>query len=646
MTAAAERLLALSRQAEERCARLLCPSVPVIRVGTATCGRAAGALPLLEAFRASVQKRGVPAEVIEVGCMGHCYAEPMATLSRPGYPPVVYHHLNPVLADTLVRSFLAGDDPVYDFVLGGLEEHDLVPSLSDLPRYGMEERRLLSRAGLVDPWSLDHALTMGAYATLPEAVARPPEELVEAVATSGLRGMGGAGFPAWRKWSLARTYEAPRFLIANADEGDPGAFMDRTLIESDPHALLEGMVLAAHGVGAQEAFIYIRAEYPLAVRVIRRALADALARGLVGPDILGTGVRVDIHIVEGAGAFVCGESSALMYSIEGQRGMPRVRPPRSARVGLFGRPTVLHNVKTLASLPIIFREGPESFASLGTETSKGTAVFALAGKVANTGLVEVPMGTSLRDLVFTIGGGVPGGRAFKAVQIGGPSGGCLPDAALDVPVDFDALGAAGAMMGSGGLVVLDEDNCMVETARYFLEFTQRESCGKCTFCRIGTHQLLELLTDVVKGRGTEEHLPRIEALCEDVAAGSLCGLGKTAPNPVVTTLRYFRHEYEEHIREKRCRAGACKAMTAYYIVLARCARACDACLGSCPVEAIFTGRGQLKVIDQTLCVRCNACQEACPPQYDAVVRISPLSDLPPQEPRPAARSVKALPEDD
>jgi NADH-quinone oxidoreductase subunit F len=634
MTTPADRLEQLRSEARERVGGLMQSGRPIIRVGTATCGRSAGALDLADAFRQALEKHEVDAEVVEVGCMGHCYAEPMAVVEREGYPPVVYHHLNPFLADSLVRNFLKGEHPLYEYVLGGLEEHDLIPALSYTPRYGMEHRQLLERAGWVDPFSIHHAIALGGWSVLPRALEMDPQRIIDEVRLSGLRGMGGAGFPTWRKWALAREQSEPRYLVCNADEGDPGAFMDRTLIESDPHTLLEGMAIAAYAIGVQQGFVYVRAEYPLAVEVLRHAVRAAREWGLLGADVLGSGFAFDVEIAQGAGAFVCGESSALMYSIEGRRGMPRVRPPRSAEVGLFGRPTVLNNVKTLASVPRIVGDGGEAFASVGTEGSKGTAVFALAGKIANTGLVEVPMGTSLRDLVETIGGGVPDGKGFKAVQIGGPSGGCLPDSQLDVAIDFDALDAAGAMMGSGGMVVLDEDNCMVETARFFLEFTQRESCGKCTFCRIGTHHMLRLLTDITEGRGTPEHLEQLEVLAADVTDGSLCNLGKTAPNPVLTTLRFFREEYEAHIHEQRCPAGECHALMAYYIDLERCARACDACVGSCPVEAIFTNRKRLKVIDQSLCVKCNACMEACPPEYDAVVKISPLRDLPPQEPRP------------
>ncbi len=631
-----QRYEALRAAADEACEPLIDPDAILVRVGTATCGRSAGALELETAFRESLDKHDIAGRVLQVGCMGHCYAEPMATLTSPGLPPTVYHHLNPFLAESLVKSHLRDTTPIYDFVLGGLEEHDLVPALDYLPRYGMEHRRLLARCGIVDPWSIQHAIAMGSYEGLARALCRPADDIVHEVERAGLRGMGGAGFPMWRKWAMARKFEAPRYLICNADEGDPGAFMDRTFIESDPHALIEGMIIAAYVIGADQGFIYVRAEYPLAVRVLENAIAQARELGLLGPNVMGSGRGFELEIMQGAGAFVCGESSALMASIEGHRGMPRVRPPRSAEVGLFGRPTVLNNVKTLSSLPYLLREGAEAFSAVGTERSKGTAVFALAGKTANAGLVEVPMGTTLRDLIFTIGGGIPNGKTFKAVQIGGPSGGCLPDDQLDVAIDFDALDEAGAMMGSGGMVLLDEDNCMVETARFFLEFTQRESCGKCTFCRIGTKHMLDLLTDIVEGRGTPEHLDKLVTLSEDVEAGSLCNLGKTAPNPVLTTLKYFRDEYEAHINESRCPSCECNELFAYYIVPEKCARACDACVGSCPVEAIFTNRKRLKVIDQDLCVKCNACLTACPPDYDAVVKISPLADLPPQEPRPDA----------
>jgi len=456
-----------------------------------------------------------------------------------------------------------------------------------------------------------------------------PEEIVTEVKRSKLRGLGGAGFPAGEKWDVCRRSEdEPKYLICNGDEGDPGAFMDRSILESDPHSVLEGMAIAAYAIGARHGYIYVRAEYPLAVQRVRKAIHQAEKYGGLGPNILGGDFSFDIKLFQGSGAFVCGEATALIASIEGKPGIPRHRPPRVAAQGLFEKPTVLNNVKTIAYVPHIINNGADWFLQKGTGKSKGTAVFALAGKVVNTGLVEVPMGTTLRQLIFQAGGGIPKGKRFKAVQIGGPSGGCLPESALDLPIDFDSLQESGAMMGSGGMVVLDEDDCMVEVARYFLDFTQKESCGKCTLCRLGTKQMLDLLEEMTKGRGKMEDLQTLEELAQDIKQGSLCGLGRTAPNPVLTTLRYFREEYEAHIKEGRCPAKMCQALIAYYILPEKCARGCDACVGTCTVEAISTDKKKrIKVIDQEKCVKCNTCLVACPPQYDAVVKLSPPDEV-------------------
>ncbi len=607
-----------------------------VLVGRATCGRSAGADAVREAFIENFSKLGLDVPVIDVGCMGHCYAEPMATVKRPGYPGMIYHHLNPPLVKNLVVKFFTEEDPYFDIFLAATEENDMsLPRMEDYPRYGMEERRLLRRCGAIDPDSFVDALANGAYKGLVDAMSRSPEENLEMVKRAGLRGMGGAGFPTGRKWEILRgSPETERILICNADEGDPGAFMDRTILESDPHALLEGMLLAAIITGAERGFIYVRAEYPLAVERIKLAIRQAREAGILGKNVLESGASFDLEVIEGAGAFVCGEETAMIASIEGKRGMPRVKPPFPAEKGLFGLPTSVNNVKTLAGVPLIFTEGPEWFSSIGTEKSKGTAVFALAGKITNPGLVEVPMGTTLRRVIFDLGGGPPGDKKFKAVQIGGPSGGCLPESELDIPIDFDGLGKAGVIMGSGGMVILDEDNCMVDAARYFLEFTQRESCGKCTFCRVGTRQMLDVLNRIVGGEGKIEDLDLLERMAEDVKAGSLCNLGKTAPNPVLTTLRYFREEYEEHVLNHTCRAKVCKAFTAYYILPEKCARGCDACVGSCPPEAVYTTSKRIKAVDQSLCVKCDSCMGVCPPEYDAVVKISPLRDLPEVEKRP------------
>ena len=602
---------------------------PVILVGTATCGRAAGALEVLQAVKEAVKKQSLNCFIYEVGCMGHCYAEPLVILRKPGFPSICYGRVSPVLAENLIHNFILNDDPCLEFVLGALEENELIPSFSDFPRSRYEERILLKNCGLINPEEIEHYVANGGYESLSRALQMGPEEIVTEVKRSKLRGLGGAGFPAGEKWDVCRRSEGePKYLICNGDEGDPGAFMDRSILESDPHSVLEGMAIAAYAIGARHGYIYVRAEYPLAVQRVRKAIHQAEEYGFIGPNILGGDFSFDIKLFQGSGAFVCGEATALIASIEGKPGIPHHRPPRVAVRGLFGKPTVLNNVKTIAYVPHVINNGADWFSQKGTGKSKGTAVFALAGKVVNTGLVEVPMGTTLRQLIFQAGGGIPKGKRFKAVQIGGPSGGCLPESALDLPIDFDSLQESGAMMGSGGMVVLDEDDCMVEVARYFLDFTQKESCGKCTLCRLGTKQMLDLLEEMTKGRGKMEDLQTLEELAQDIKQGSLCGLGRTAPNPVLTTLRYFREEYEAHIKEGRCPAKMCQALIAYYILPEKCARGCDACVGTCTVEAISTDKKKrIKVIDQEKCVKCNTCLVACPPQYDAVVKLSPPDEV-------------------
>jgi NADH-quinone oxidoreductase subunit F len=603
--------------------------LPVILVGTATCGRAAGALETLETIRDELESLGMSGRVVEVGCNGHCYAEPLVTIHKEGWPPILYGPVKPGVAKVLVHRFLGEDDPCFEYILGGLEPHDLVPSLEDFPRSAHEHRSLLEHCGVIDPDDLDNAVRVGTYSGLARSLQMDPEEVIEEIRQSQLKGLGGAGYETWRKWVACRQSSDPeKVIICNADEGDPGAFMDRSLLEGDPHSVLEGMAICAWAVGASTGYVYIRAEYPLAVERARKAIERAEEAGLLGKNILDSGFDLHLEVFQAAGAFVCGEETSLLASIEGRRGMPRIRPPFPADRGLRGKPTVVNNVKTFASVQRILKDGWETFAQLGSGLTRGTTVFALAGKVLNTGLVEVPMGTPLRKLVFEIGGGVPEGKSFKAVQIGGPSGGCLPESLLDTPIGFKALREVGAMMGSGGMVVLDEDNCMTETARFFLDFTQKESCGKCTFCRIGTQQMLVILEDIVRGEGSMEQLDLLESLAEDIRLGSLCNLGKTAPNPILTTIRHFRAEYEAHILKQTCPAKVCTALTAYYILPEQCERSCDACVGSCPTEAIWVNEKRLKVIDQSLCIQCGACLDACPPQYMAVVKISPLSDLP------------------
>jgi NADH-quinone oxidoreductase subunit F len=609
-----------------------------ITIGTATCGRAAGALETLQTFKDAIARRNINATITEVGCRGYCYAEPMVVISKPGWPPICYGYVTPGVAERLVSDFILSSDPCLEFALGALEENGQIPAIFDQPRFKYEKRNLLRNCGDIDPDNIYQYISNGGYGTLAKALDMTPQSIIDEIGKSGLRGLGGAGFPAADKWQLCRdTPSDMRYVICNADEGDPGAFMDRTILESDPHSVIEGMTIAAYAIGSTKGYVYVREEYPLAVKRIESAIQHARAKKLLGGDILGSGFEFDIEVFQGAGAFVCGEATALIASLEGKHGWPRPRPPRTAVQGLWDKPTLINNVKTLAYVPLVIERGAAWLAGIGTEDSKGTAVFALAGKVRNTGLTEVPMGTTLRHIVYDIGSGIPNGRKFKAVQIGGPSGGCLPEQLLDLPVDFDSLEHAGGMMGSGGMVILDEDNCMVETARYFLEFTRNESCGKCTFCRLGTVQMLDILDDITRGKGKADDLNLIDELAKDIKEGSLCGLGQSAPNPILTTLRYFKEEYEAHIIEKRCPAKVCPDLTATYIVPEKCERSCDACVGTCPTEAIFTGKSGIKVIDQEKCVKCDTCIAACPPQYKAIIKISPLSELPQAEPRPATK---------
>ncbi|MBE9482284.1 MAG: NADH-quinone oxidoreductase subunit NuoF [Chloroflexi bacterium] len=601
----------------------------VILVGTATCGRAAGALEVLQAIKDELSRQNLDYPVIEVGCLGHCYAEPLVIIYKPEYPPICYGHVNPVIAERLVKEFIVGDNPCFEFVLGALEENDLIPSFYDFPRAKYEKKIILKNCGQIDPTEIDHYIAKGGYSALVKVLQMQSEHIIEEVKRSGLRGRGGAGFPTGQKWDVC--YSAvgePKYVICNGDEGDPGAFIDRAILESDPHLVIEGMIIAGYTIGARYGYIYIRVEYPLAAERVQTALNEARRLNLLGKGILGSDFSFDIRLFQGSGAFVCGEETALIASLEGKPGIPYHRPPYPAVKGLYGKPTLLNNVKTFAYIRHIIDNGGEWFANVGTERSKGTAVFALAGKVVNTGLIEVPMGTTLRQVIFDVGGGIPRGRGFKAVQIGGPSGGCLPASVLDLPIDFDSLSDAGAMMGSGGMIVLDEDDCVVEIARYFMDFIQRESCGKCTFCRLGTKQMLETLDDITRGQGQISDIDMLIQLAEDIKAGSLCGLGKTAPNPVLTTLRYFEDEYEAHIREGRCPALMCRDLIAFYIIPEKCERSCDACIGTCTVEAIDTNKKRIKVVVQDKCVKCGTCLDACPPQYNAVLKLSPPSEVP------------------
>jgi len=603
---------------------------PVILIGTATCGRAAGAMAVVTAFEKELKRQNAAATVVPVGCMGMCHAEPLVIIEKPGSFRVCYHNVRPEQVDRLVQGYVVGDDPCLEMALGTVEVGPLGElRIPELARFEKEQRLILRNCGYIDPENINQYIARGGYAALEKALVMSPESIIEEIERSGLRGRGGAGFSTARKWDMCRrAVGEPKYIVMNGDEGDPGAFMDRVILESDPQQVIEGMLIAARAVGASQGYAYIRAEYPLAVKRFENAVSQAREAGLLGKDILGSGFAFNLHVALGAGAFVSGQEVALLKAIEGERSIPSPRPPFPTESGLWGKPTVVDNVKTLAFIPIVIGRGAAWFASLGTASSAGTAVFALAGKVIGAGLAEVPMGTTLRQLVTDIGGGVPEGRMLKGVQIGGPSGGCLPESLLDTPVDFDSLKQAGAIMGSGGLIVMDSDNCMVDTARFFLDFIQKESCGKCTPCRLGTKQMLDVLERIVAGRGTIEDVDLLMHLGEDIKDGALCGLGQTAPNPVLTTLRYFKDEYRAHIEEKRCPALVCPDLIAYYIVPEKCDRACEHCVLTCPTKAIVSEPGKPKVIDQSKCTKCGTCLERCPTEFSAVIKVSPVSALP------------------
>ena len=602
-----------------------------ILVGTATCGRAAGAMETVKAFEEELKRRNIEVKVIEVGCMGLCYAEPLVAISRPESLRVVYHHITQELVPRLVEGYIINNDPCLELALGTFEvgEEGEAPYIPELPRFEKELRLVLRRCGYIDPGNINHYIANDGYRGLEKALKMRPEEITEEIKKSGLRGRGGAGFPTGLKWEICHSYSAtPKYIVCNADEGDPGAFMDRIVLESDPQQVIEGMIIGGYAIGAKEGYIYIRAEYPLAVERVKIALQQAEELGFLGNNILSSGFSFHINVAAGAGAFVSGEETGLMAAIEGEKSEPRPRPPYPAESGLWGKPTALNNVKTFANIHLIVDRGADWFASIGSEKSKGTALFSLAGKIKNSGLTEVPMGTTIREIVYGIGDGILNDREFKAVQLGGPSGGMIPANLQDTPIDFDSLTSIGSMMGSGGFVVMDEDDCAVDATCFFVDFITKESCGKCTPCRVGNLQMLKVLENITNGKGKMADIDFLLELAEDIKDGSLCALGRTAPNPVLTSIRYFQDEYEAHILEKRCPAKVCTNLTAYFILQDKCDRSCEHCVLTCPTEAIVGGMGKIKHIDQEKCVNCGTCRDVCPPEYDAVVKLSPINLLP------------------
>ncbi len=585
---------------------------------TGTGCTSSGSRSIIQAFEEEIFSAGLEREVkvVPTGCFGLCEKGPVVIIYPEGS---FYSHIKVEDVPRIVSEHLVKGRIVRDLLYSeSLDKNQNIRSLNEVDFYKKQHRVALRNCGVIDPENIEEYIAFDGYKALGKCLTElTPEEVVDIVKRSGLRGRGGGGFPAGIKWGLAQKPKSDmKYVCCNADEGDPGAFMDRSVLEGDPHALLEAMAIAGYAIGAQQGYIYVRAEYPIAVKRLRIAIAQAREYGLLGSNIFDTGFNFDIDLRLGSGAFVCGEETALLASIEGGRGEPRPRPPFPAVKGLFGKPTLLNNVETYANIPQIILNGAEWFAAMGTEKSKGTKVFALGGKINNTGLVEVPMGTTLREIIYEIGGGIPNGKQFKAAQTGGPSGGCIPASHLDIPIDYDNLIAIGSMMGSGGMIVMDEDNCMVDIAKFFLEFTVDESCGKCPPCRIGTRRMYEMLTEITEGRGKPGDLEKLERLAQNIKASALCGLGQTAPNPVLSTIRFFRDEYEAHILEKRCPSGVCKALMSYTIDAAKC-RGCSLCARVCPVGAI---EGEIKkpyVIDQQKCIKCGTCMEKC--KFSAIV---------------------------
>jgi len=580
----------------------------VIKVGMSSCGIAAGARAVFERLQKEIQDKGLDVRLAQCGCAGMCYIEPLVEVIIDGLSPVVYGGVDAEIASEIIKNHVINKDPqnaaIAKFAVSGSEK---------------QLRIVLRNCGVIDPENIEDYFDQDGYQALKQILAKgSPDHVINELKESGLRGRGGGGFPTWMKWNFARGVEADeKYIICNGDEGDPGAYMDRSVLEGDPHSVLEGMMIAGFTVGARKGFFYIRAEYPLAIERINKAIEQARERGLLGENILGTNFSFDLEIRLGAGAFVCGEETALIASIEGKRGCPVPRPPYPSVKGLWGKPTVINNVETLANIPVILHKGGHWFSTIGSETSKGTKVFALTGKIQNTGLIEVPMGITVREIVFDIGGGAPGGKKIKAVQTGGPSGGVIPEQFFDTPVDYENLQKLGSIMGSGGMIVMDEDDCMIDIAKFYLGFCVEESCGKCAPCRIGGTQMLGILKDISEGKGELTDIAKLRRIAAAMQKASLCGLGQTASNPVLSTLQYFEKEYQEHIVDKKCLAGKCKELFHYSVIQEKCRR-CSLCQRNCPVGAISGNREQGFWVIEEKCIRCGQCFEAC--KFGAIKR--------------------------
>ena len=577
-------------------------------VGQGSCGVATGARKTAAEFEKQIAAKGLDIPVQVTGCVGTCYLEPIVDVYDDNEELTRYVKVQPDKVEAIVEGHLAGGKPVTEQAI----------SEEDKQFVEKQQRVVLRNCGVINPEDIEEYLAVDGYKAIEKVLKEmKPEEVIEEIKVSGLRGRGGAGFPTWFKWNAAKENKGDqKYLVCNADEGDPGAFMDRSVLEGDPHSLLEGMIIGGYAMGATEGVIYCRAEYPLAIKRLEIAMEQAREKGFLGKNIFGSGFDFDIRIKAGAGAFVCGEETALIASLEGERGMPRLKPPFPAAKGYWQKPTDINNVETLANVPWIIYNGGKAFAQFGTEKSSGTKVFALAGKIKKGGLVEVPMGMTIREVIFGIGGGIKNDREFKAVQMGGPSGGCIPASLIDTPVTYEDINKTGAIVGSGGMIVMDEDTCMVDMARYFLNFTRDESCGKCNYCRIGTKRMLKILERITEGKGEDGDIEKLEELANKIKDGSLCGLGQTAPNPVLTTIRYFRNEYEDHIYNKKCTAGSCKALIEYNITDA--CKGCTLCAKNCPVDAISGSVKELHVIDHDKCIKCGKCMDHC--KFNAIVK--------------------------